>query len=222
LEWRTYQENLAEESEHWSDRRYRSLARNVARHLPISEGRCLDAGCGEGLVSFAISAGRPGVTLCGTDISATRLARAASRVTASRFVAGDLLSLPWRDGSFDAVVCCEVLEHLPEPGAAVRELYRVVKEHGVLLVTVPDRQRLKWSVCPQCGTKVYKDGHLRSFTPEDVRDLLEPGGSDIRVVPIGRAWRMFTRRLLSWLPGRKYRGKYLLGTARKHSGPRPR
>jgi len=217
LEWRTYQENLAGESEHWSDRRFRSLARNVARCLPVSEGRCLDAGCGEGLVSFAIGSDRPGITLYGADISATRLARAASRVPASRLVAGDLLRLPWRTGSFDAVVCCEVLEHLPDPGAVVEELFRVMKEDGTLLVTVPDRQRLKWYMCPQCGTKVYKDGHVRSFTPGDVRDLLKTG-EDVRVIPIGRPWRMFARRLLSWLPGRTYRGKYLLGTARKRSG----
>jgi SAM-dependent methyltransferase len=218
LEWRRYQENLAEESDHWGTRRYRSLARNVARHLPVTEGRCLDAGCGEGLISFAVNAHRPAVRLYGTDISATRLARAASRVTTSRFVAGDLLMLPWKDGAFDAVVCCEVLEHLPDPGAAVEELYRIVRDGGMVLITVPDRQKLKWSICPECGTRVYKDGHIHSFTPDDVRGLLEPRGEVIKIVPIGKLWRMIRRRLTAWLPGRKYKGRYLLGAARKRAG----
>jgi len=48
------------------------------------------------------------------------------------------LPLPFRDGEFDAVLCFETVEHMPEPAAFVKELARVVKPGGRLLLTTPN------------------------------------------------------------------------------------
>ena len=50
----------------------------------------------------------------------------------------DGLPLPFRDGEFDAVLCFETVEHMPEPAAFVKELARVVKSGGRLLLTTPN------------------------------------------------------------------------------------
>jgi SAM-dependent methyltransferase len=52
-------------------------------------------------------------------------------------IVSDIISIPKPDGSFDAILCTEVLEHLPEPVAALKELSRLLKPGGTLVLTAP-------------------------------------------------------------------------------------
>jgi ubiquinone/menaquinone biosynthesis C-methylase UbiE len=52
-------------------------------------------------------------------------------------IVSDITSIPVPDGSFDAVMCTEVLEHVPDPVAALKELNRVLRPGGYLLITAP-------------------------------------------------------------------------------------
>lgn len=52
-------------------------------------------------------------------------------------IVSDITDIPVADGSFDAVMCVEVFEHVPDPVAALRELSRVLKPGGTLVLTVP-------------------------------------------------------------------------------------
>jgi SAM-dependent methyltransferase len=52
-------------------------------------------------------------------------------------IVSDICSIPVENGAFDNVLCTEVLEHVPDPAGALRELARVARPGGVLLVTVP-------------------------------------------------------------------------------------
>jgi ubiquinone/menaquinone biosynthesis C-methylase UbiE len=61
-----------------------------------------------------------------------------------QLVGGSLLSLPLRDGSIDVVLALDVIEHVTEDGEAVRELWRVCKPGGLLIVSVPAYEWL-WS-----------------------------------------------------------------------------
>jgi len=49
----------------------------------------------------------------------------------------DIVSIPEPDGAFDAVLCTEVLEHLPDPARALKELARILKDRGTLIITAP-------------------------------------------------------------------------------------
>jgi SAM-dependent methyltransferase len=113
----------------------RFRARLLAEVRPLAPARVLDAGCGEGHVTAWLAEALPAAEITGVEGRAEALAAFRSRNPKLRAVEGDLGALPFPDGAFELVLCTEVLEHLPEPRRALRELGRVCTGH--LLLTVP-------------------------------------------------------------------------------------
>ena len=96
--------------------------------------RVLEVGCGEGIVLATLAARLPGTRFDGLELDETSLAQARARCPDARLVRGDACELPFEARSFDLVVCLEVLEHLPEPARALRELRRVARAGCLLSV----------------------------------------------------------------------------------------
>jgi 2-polyprenyl-6-hydroxyphenyl methylase/3-demethylubiquinone-9 3-methyltransferase len=96
----------------------------------------LDAGCGTG--HFSRRAAKRGAEVVSLDVGPALLAKVAGKCS-SHPVIGDVLSLAFADRSFDFVLSTEVIEHTVDPEAAVRELVRVLKPGGTLVLTVPNR-----------------------------------------------------------------------------------
>lgn len=100
----------------------------------------LDVGCGFGWFEL-LAVARGARSVVGIDLTESDLATARANVAAAevRFQAGSAVDLPFADGSFDTVVCIEVLEHLP-PGTerrAFREMARVLRNGGRLVLSTP-------------------------------------------------------------------------------------
>lgn len=106
----------------------------------VANTRVLDAGCGTGYGSALLLAGNPS-DLVAVDISDEAVAQAAGYLEDARAQVqlGDLRALPFADGSFDVVVCFEVIEHVAEPEVILDELRRVVAPSGFLCVSTPNR-----------------------------------------------------------------------------------
>jgi SAM-dependent methyltransferase len=105
------------------------LQRRVVAHLLAAGARTvLDAGCGDGALAAA-AAGTP-LRVVGLDAAAP-MARAAGRH--GPVVRGEVTALPVRGTSVDAVVTVNVLDHLHDPGAALREAHRVLRRGGLLV-----------------------------------------------------------------------------------------
>jgi ubiquinone/menaquinone biosynthesis C-methylase UbiE len=96
--------------------------------------RILEVGCGEGIVLAALAARLPGARFDGLEFDETALEAARRRCPGATLVRGDACALPFGGQSFDLVVCLEVLEHLPEPARALRELRRVTRAGCLLSV----------------------------------------------------------------------------------------
>jgi ubiquinone/menaquinone biosynthesis C-methylase UbiE len=113
---------------------------NCLRHLGQTF-HILDCGVGTGAFSLALldHIDQP-AHISGMDISAPMLAHAqenlAPRCTTLDWQRGDIRCLPFADASFDAVVFAHVLEHLPDPIAALREMVRVLKPGAPLIGSV--------------------------------------------------------------------------------------
>jgi SAM-dependent methyltransferase len=111
---------------------HRTVAAMLAHADP---GMALDAGCGEGLAIRDV-VGRRRIPVFGLDGNVDALRVAKQLNPDVRGVAGDLLHLPFPDGTFDIVLCLEVLEHLGDPRAGLAELCRVSRRW--LLLSVPN------------------------------------------------------------------------------------
>ncbi|ACR12849.1 SAM-dependent methyltransferase, UbiE family [Teredinibacter turnerae T7901] len=161
--------------------------------LPLKPGDCvLDLGCGEGRHTLGLYFSAPlgelsgQLSLIGIDISAIDLATANKRKTdfplpesqraGIQFVRGDGLKLPLPDASVDHLICSEVLEHIPDYHAMLREINRVLKPGGTLCVSVPRAwpERICWWLEPRYHQ--VAGGHIRIFNRASLkRDLRSHG-----------------------------------------------
>lgn len=111
----------------------------------------LDAGCGSGTLSRWI-VGR-GAEVVGID-GAPEMVRVAEAAAQGqeytghlRFQVANVTALPFSDGSFDGVLCSSVLEYADNPDSYMREIARVTKKGGTLLISVPNAESaVRWGL----------------------------------------------------------------------------
>ena len=148
------------EDELWTNLE-RSTQTIVARHLPAGSA-ILDVGVGLGRLLDPLRQ----LTRYGVDISQAYLVRAREVGIQVAFARAE--DLPFDDSVFDAVCACDVLEHVPDLNAVCREMLRVLKPWGVLIVRVPSREDLSVYLREDLP---YEFIHLRNFELAGLRLL---------------------------------------------------
>lgn len=116
-------------------RRVDVLVNEFLGGIELRGRRVLDAGCGTGRATAALVA--RGADVVAVDLGQRLVARTRQRC-ACRPLVGTVLSLPFPGDAFDVVLSTEVIEHLPEPAAAVKEFARVLKPGGHLVLSTPN------------------------------------------------------------------------------------
>jgi ubiquinone/menaquinone biosynthesis C-methylase UbiE len=156
---------------------YRSLARDLARRRP---GRLLDWGCGWGQMTALLR--ELGVEAVAFDFRAGLAAPTTEPLPRFPEIEAHLSSepveLPFEDDSFDTVLSCGVLEHVPDPAASLGEIRRVLRAGGMFYVTnLPNRFSYTERAARLLGH--YYHGKLpddRVYTAQTARQLLEHAG----------------------------------------------
>jgi SAM-dependent methyltransferase len=131
--------------------------------------RILDAGCGNGRYSrFLLRHADADAVLTSFDLSPRMLARAQKRLKNGRVshAIADLTRLPYADGTFDAAVLGWVLEHLPDPRPGLKELARVLKPRGKMLLMATE-DTVTGAMCSRMWhCRTYNRSQLRQTCAE--------------------------------------------------------
>jgi demethylmenaquinone methyltransferase / 2-methoxy-6-polyprenyl-1,4-benzoquinol methylase len=182
------------------ERRWRGV---VARSLAISPGdRVLDLAAGTGASSISIEAIGGRAVAC--DFSQGMLAVGRARHPQLAFVAGDALSLPFRDGAFDAVTISFGLRNVADVDRALAELARVTRRGGRLVVletSAPLRQPLRAGhgayvdrILPRLARLVASNGEAYEYLAESVGEWPAPAALAERIA--GAGWSSVSWRQL--------------------------
>jgi len=170
---------------------------------PVSGRRVLDAGAGDG--SYAVEAHIRGARAVAIDSQEAMVAaarrRASVRGVGVRFARAKVEALPFRDAAFDLVLAVTVLCFVPDPGAALREIGRILVPGGRLVIGELSRCNV-WAaerrVRGWLGHRTWR--HVRFWSRRDLRRLVESAGLSVEVVrgavhypPSALAARAFSR-----------------------------
>lgn len=157
---------------------YQAVADDCAQLTGRASGdhciRVVDVGCGAGHMLDALRRRLSPTTpleLVGLDFAGTAIAKARSLLPHAQFLIADIYNTGLPADHFDIVLCIETLEHLHQPGTALREMMRICKPAGKVVITVPDGAKDTW------------EGHINFWTAPQLRDLLSScGPAEITVI----------------------------------------
>jgi SAM-dependent methyltransferase len=146
--------------------------RELKAHVPAGPARVLDAGCGTGGLIRRLASRRPDWRWTGIDVAplACQLARERGITDVQE---ASVASLPFADGEFAAVVSADVLYHLDDDEGALKEMARVLRPGGVMVINVPAHAWL-WSYHDEAV-----DGRRR-YSRKDVADKLGRAGLTVQ------------------------------------------
>lgn len=185
--------------EHHRERRAEGDFVFVPERIPLFQAaigrgkRVLDLGCRSGALTRHFLEGNEVV---GLDVDRSALAKAEA-LGIEPVQANVQDPLPFEDGSFDAVVAGELLEHLQFPDTLVAEIRRVLRPGGVIVGSVPNAYRLQGRLRFLFGRSPEDDPtHLHMYSPNAVRALLG-GFEDVRLAYVGGRYRRVHPRLLA-------------------------
>jgi SAM-dependent methyltransferase len=150
--------------------------RYLLEDLAPVHGRVLDVGCGAGQVARAVKRARPDLEVLGCDVSRSAIAAASSSPQGVDFRLATAERLPFAERELDFVWIFDVLEHVDDPRAVLREVARVLKPGGGFHIVLPlEGQPRTLYRLVGCGTrwtaKVRHGGHIQVFSAERFRAL---------------------------------------------------
>lgn len=181
-----YYDDFSSHYDHGRDRGYHALVDELELEVlaPYAEGRrVLEAGCGTGLLLSRIA----GIAseAVGVDLSSGMLAHAQAR--GLDVVQGSVTALPFRDASFDTVCSFKVLAHVPDIDGALRELARVTRPGGHLVLEFYNRWSLRYLARVAAGARRIGAAHRESDIPtrwDTPRQMLARMPSSLRLVDV--------------------------------------
>jgi ubiquinone/menaquinone biosynthesis C-methylase UbiE len=170
-----------------------ATSRETLRRLPLSAAsRVLDVGCGTGELLRRIRANVPDAVLAGLDPVPEMLDVAREKLGGRDDLrVGYADRLPWNAGTFDVVVSCNMFHYISEPLTALREMARVLRPTGALVLTDWCDDYFACRIC-NLYLRLTNRAFYKTYRQAECLELLKVAGYEVQ---------SFERYKISWLWG---------------------
>ena len=142
------------------------------RHLPPGRVAIMEVGCSGGYFIRLLAATFPEAVVVGADYPLAFITRLAETLDDIPLIQFDLTVCPLPDNAFDAVILLQVIEHIEDHEAAMRQLFRIVKPGGVILLEVPAGRHLYDAFDEYVG-------HFRRYDMAGLTALVQNAGFEV-------------------------------------------
>ncbi len=155
----------------------------------LSPNTILDAGCGEGFTMNKLSKNGIGKEIEGIEYMKEAISLGKKLYSDLAIKQGSVYELPYKDNSFDLVICTEVLEHLEEPAKALKEILRVSKKY--LIISVPNEPLfmvsnfLRGKNLSRLGNDM---GHINHWNPFSLKEFLTQNKIKVKKTNLPFPW----------------------------------
>ncbi len=155
----------------------------------------LEAGCGPGIYSLYIAT--KGSIVHAVDLNSKKINKAKGLNNILNlnidFREESITNLPYKDNFFDKVLCSEVLEHIKEDKKAMKEISRVTKNKGIIILSVPAKNKFN-------RKNMKRFGHIRSgYSFNEIKDLAK--ANNLKIIKIKSILCFFGK--FAWIINRK-------------------
>jgi ubiquinone/menaquinone biosynthesis C-methylase UbiE len=146
-----------------------SLQKKAVSYIKLKKDlHILDIGCGTGDSLVLLNKLNKNLHLYGLDISEKMLKRADKKLKEKAILKlGDVEKLPFKDNLFDYVITTEAFHHFPNPDLALKDIFRVLKKNGKLILT---DITFKSNFIKRLF-KLLEPGHVKIYTKEEFKEL---------------------------------------------------
>jgi ubiquinone/menaquinone biosynthesis C-methylase UbiE len=170
-----------------------ATTRETLRRLPLSAAsRVLDVGCGTGELLRRVRANVPDAVLAGLDPVPEMLDVAREKLSGRDDLrVGYADRLPWNAGTFDVVVSCNMFHYISEPLTALREMARVLRPTGALVLTDWCDDYFACRIC-NLYLRLTNRAFYKTYRQAECLELLKVAGYEVQ---------SFERYKISWLWG---------------------
>jgi 2-polyprenyl-3-methyl-5-hydroxy-6-metoxy-1,4-benzoquinol methylase len=175
---------------HWRELTARERLRDLQRH--VSGGSLLEIGCSTGEM---LCAARSAFDVCGVEADAHT--SHAARLRGLNCFSGTIFEASFAEAQFDVAAMYHVIEHLPGPQRAMRELHRIIRPNGWLVIETPNIASI-WVKLLGAKWRQFIPDHIFFFTPQTLTQLCQQTGFEIcelRSAGKSMSVRLFLSRL---------------------------
>lgn len=156
----------------WHGHKLRSVTKIMSR---LQFDKCLDVGCASGYMISEISHRFPNAKYYGVDVYDQAIAYAKKKNPHIKFRIASADKLPFKDKSMDLVLFYETIEHVEEPVRCLKEIKRVLKKGGTLILAMDSGSllfRLVWLIWENTTGSVWKGAHLHPYHHTELERLI--------------------------------------------------